>query len=141
VSTTLPLARSVCDLGLIPGELTGALPAGTRFAVGHGLVCETDPGRQISPLEPVFVAAPKARREDEGVILAVVLDAYRGTSFLLVLDAGSFAELARAEVPHHIPFGLHGQYVAGPGEADPRRHLHRGLPDRFRLRRVGSVSV
>ena len=32
-------------------------------------------------------------------------------SFLLVLDAGSLEELARAEVPHHIPFGFHGQFV------------------------------
>jgi beta,beta-carotene 9',10'-dioxygenase len=27
-----------------------------------------------------------------------------------VLDAANFSELARAEVPHHIPFGFHGQY-------------------------------
>jgi membrane associated rhomboid family serine protease len=47
---TLPLARSVCDLGLIPGELTGSLPAGTRFPMGPGLVCSTDPGRQVSHL-------------------------------------------------------------------------------------------
>jgi membrane associated rhomboid family serine protease len=46
----LPLARSVCDLGLIPGELTGALPPGTRFPLGEGLVCLTDPGRQVSHL-------------------------------------------------------------------------------------------
>ena len=32
------------------------------------------------------------------------------SSFLLVLDAESFAERARAEVPHHIPFGFHGQF-------------------------------
>jgi membrane associated rhomboid family serine protease len=42
------LARSVCELGLIPGELTGYVPAGTRFPMGKGLVCETDPGRQAS---------------------------------------------------------------------------------------------
>jgi membrane associated rhomboid family serine protease len=42
----LPLARSVCDLGLIPAELTGALPPGARFPMGEGLVCVTDPGRQ-----------------------------------------------------------------------------------------------
>jgi membrane associated rhomboid family serine protease len=47
---TLPLARSVCDLGLIPGELTGALRPGTRFPMGEGLVCLTDPGRQVSHL-------------------------------------------------------------------------------------------
>jgi membrane associated rhomboid family serine protease len=47
---TVPLARSVCDLGLIPGELTGALPPGTRFPIGDGLVCLTEPGRQVSHL-------------------------------------------------------------------------------------------
>jgi carotenoid cleavage dioxygenase-like enzyme len=77
------------------------------------------------PGEPVFVAAPEARDEDEGVILSVVLDAHRGASFLLVLDASSCAELARAEVPHHIPFGLHGQYFEAAAGADQRRHLHR----------------
>jgi rhomboid family protein len=44
----MALARAVCDLGLIPGELTGALPPGTRFPMGDGLVCLTDPGRQIA---------------------------------------------------------------------------------------------
>jgi membrane associated rhomboid family serine protease len=42
----LPLARSVCELGLIPGELTRSVPAGTAFPMGEGLVCLTDPGRQ-----------------------------------------------------------------------------------------------
>ena len=40
--TPLALARSICDLGLIAGELTGALPPGTRFPLGDGLVCLTD---------------------------------------------------------------------------------------------------
>lgn len=47
---TFPLARSVCNLGLIPGELTGALTPGTLFPLGEGLVCVTDPGRQLSHL-------------------------------------------------------------------------------------------
>jgi membrane associated rhomboid family serine protease len=47
---TLPLARSVCNLGLIPGELTGSLPPGTQFPLGEGLVCLSDPGRQYSHL-------------------------------------------------------------------------------------------
>jgi membrane associated rhomboid family serine protease len=46
--STIPLARSVCELGLIPGELTGRLPPGTPFPMGQGLVCLTDPGRQVS---------------------------------------------------------------------------------------------
>ena len=40
----LPLAESVCNLGLIPGELTGTLPPGTGLPMGDGLVCVSDPG-------------------------------------------------------------------------------------------------
>jgi beta,beta-carotene 9',10'-dioxygenase len=47
------------------------------------------------------------------VVLSVVLDADAGRSFLLVLDAGTFQELARAEAPHHVPFGFHGQFFSG----------------------------
>jgi membrane associated rhomboid family serine protease len=45
--STVALARSVCEFGLIPGELTGSLAPGTRFPMGPGLVCATDPGRQV----------------------------------------------------------------------------------------------
>jgi beta,beta-carotene 9',10'-dioxygenase len=65
------------------------------------------------PGEPVFVPRPDSvqeEEEDDGVVLSVVLDSNKGNSFLLVLDAKSFEEVARAEVPHHIPFGFHGQY-------------------------------
>lgn len=66
--------------------------------------------------EPVLVVKPGAAAEDEGVILSVVLDARPGKSFLLVLDAHAFEELARAKVPQHIPFGFHGQFCAAvPG--------------------------
>ncbi|WP_041275086.1 carotenoid oxygenase family protein [Desulfotomaculum nigrificans] len=56
------------------------------------------------------MAAPNAAAEDDGVILSLVLDTKKGNSFLLILDACSFTELARAEIPHPIPFGSHGQY-------------------------------
>jgi beta,beta-carotene 9',10'-dioxygenase len=62
------------------------------------------------PGEPVFVKRPDAKKEDEGVILSVVLNTNKRNSFLLILDAGSFEEIARAEVPHPIPFGFHGQF-------------------------------
>ena len=45
---SVPLATAVCNLGLIPGELTGTLRAGVGFPMGDGLVCVTDPGRQSS---------------------------------------------------------------------------------------------
>jgi membrane associated rhomboid family serine protease len=48
--SSLPLATSVCNLGLIPGELTLSLPPGTTFPMGPRLACLTDPGRQVSTL-------------------------------------------------------------------------------------------
>ncbi len=65
------------------------------------------------PGEPVFVPAPHAVEEDEGVVLSVVLDARHNTSFLLVLDGRTFSEVARAAAPHRIPFGFHGEFFAG----------------------------
>ena len=62
------------------------------------------------PGEPIFVGPPGRTAEDEGVILSVVLDGAGGRSFLLVLDAASFEEQARAEIPHPVLFGYHGAY-------------------------------
>jgi carotenoid cleavage dioxygenase-like enzyme len=70
------------------------------------------------PGEPIFVAAPDGRGEDEGAILSVVLDTRRGRSFLLVLDAATLEERARAYAPHTIPFDFHGAYFAH-GAAPP----------------------
>ena len=60
--------------------------------------------------EPVFVARPDGSEEDDGVLLAVVLDVARGASFLLALDARTLGELGCARVPHVIPFGFHGMF-------------------------------
>jgi carotenoid cleavage dioxygenase-like enzyme len=64
------------------------------------------------PGEPVFVDAPSGTAEDDGVVLSVVLDVRGSRSFLLVLDASTFHEVARAVAPHAIPFGFHGNYFA-----------------------------
>ena len=67
------------------------------------------------PGEGVFVGRPGRDAEDDGVLLSVVLDAARGISFLLVLDAADLTEIARAELPHPVLFGYHGQFYAEPG--------------------------
>jgi membrane associated rhomboid family serine protease len=46
----LALAASVCNSGLIPGELTMSVTPGSGFPIGDGVVCEIDPGRQTSNL-------------------------------------------------------------------------------------------
>lgn len=60
--------------------------------------------------EPVFVSAPNAKEEDDGVVLAVILDYLQNDSFLLILDGKTFKEIGRARAPHLIPAGFHGQY-------------------------------
>ena len=64
----------------------------------------------LYPGEPVFVPSPSATAEDDGVLLSVVLDIEKELSFLLVLDAASLAEVARATAPHAIPFHFHGNF-------------------------------
>jgi membrane associated rhomboid family serine protease len=45
------LATSVCNYGLVPGELTGLFhPGDPGFPMGGGMVCLADPGRQFSHL-------------------------------------------------------------------------------------------
>ena len=46
--STMALAASVCNLGLIPGELTLSVAPETAMPMGPDLVCYTDQGRQIS---------------------------------------------------------------------------------------------
>ncbi|TVP76588.1 MAG: carotenoid oxygenase family protein [Gemmatimonadales bacterium] len=60
---------------------------------------------------------PDSRAEDAGVVLSVVLDARSESSFLLVLDAASLEERARARVPHAVPLGFHGQFFGRAGSA------------------------
>jgi membrane associated rhomboid family serine protease len=51
-----PLAASVCNLGLIPGELTMSVRPGAGFPMGEGLVCVTDPGPQyLNVLTSMFL--------------------------------------------------------------------------------------
>jgi carotenoid cleavage dioxygenase-like enzyme len=65
------------------------------------------------PGEPCFVPSPESRSDEDGVLLSIVLDATANQSFLLVLDAATLDELARATVPQPIVYGFHGDYFGG----------------------------
>lgn len=92
---------------------------GFRHLVGDSLIkmdleskkfkvwCQPD----LYPSEPVFIPSPNAEEEDDGVILSVIITPAKDKStFLLVLDAKTFEELGRAEVPVNIPYGFHGVF-------------------------------
>lgn len=59
--------------------------------------------------EPVFVPRPDGEREADGVVLSLCLDTDAERSVLVVLD-GDLTELARAPLPHAVPFGFHGEH-------------------------------
>ena len=62
--------------------------------------------------EPIFVGDPQGTREDDGVLLSVILDKVRENSFMVVVDARTMTEVARATVPQAVPFGFHGQFMS-----------------------------
>ncbi|XP_026854363.2 beta,beta-carotene 9',10'-oxygenase [Electrophorus electricus] len=92
---------------------------GFRHLVGDSLIKMDLEGKKLKtwckpgfyPSEPIFVPSLDAEEEDDGVILSVVLTPTDDKStFLLVLDAKTFEELGRAEVPVNIPYGFHGTF-------------------------------
>jgi carotenoid cleavage dioxygenase-like enzyme len=62
------------------------------------------------PSEAVFVPSPDPDAEDDGVLLSSALDAGAERTFLLVLDAATLTEVARATLPTAMPLGFHGQF-------------------------------
>ena len=75
------------------GERTEWTPEGDRY-----------------PAEPLFEPAPGAAREDAGVILTTVLDADAERTVFVALDARDMSVVARAPLPHRLPYGFHGQF-------------------------------
>ncbi|XP_060888467.1 beta,beta-carotene 15,15'-dioxygenase [Labrus mixtus] len=64
------------------------------------------------PSEPVFVASPGAVEEDDGVILTSVISPDPKISpFMLVLNAKTMEEIARASIPASVHMDLHGYFI------------------------------
>jgi len=86
-----------------PGDLV-------RVDVERGEAVAAGLGPDVYPSEPILVPRPDGDREDDGVVLSVALDRAAGRSALLVLDAESLVEIARAPLPHALPFDFHGRF-------------------------------
>jgi beta,beta-carotene 9',10'-dioxygenase len=58
--------------------------------------------------EPVFVAKPDAKSEDNGVILCPIITTRKSErAFVLVLDGSTFKEIARCHVEQPLPLSFH----------------------------------
>ena len=62
------------------------------------------------PGEPVFYPSPNSKNDEEGILLSIVLDTGSASSFLLILDATTMQEIARAELPDPVVYGFHGEF-------------------------------
>lgn len=109
-----PAYRYVYGVGLLETHTQGFYNQLVKIDVQSG---KTDSWHQAQayPGEAVFVPNPHGKSEDDGVLVSVVLDEKAGNSFLLVLDAASLTEIARAEIPQPILFGYHGAYFKEVG--------------------------
>jgi membrane associated rhomboid family serine protease len=54
---TVALATSVCNLGMVPGELTGLAPVGSGVPLGEGMNCliDREPINRYTPLTSMFL--------------------------------------------------------------------------------------
>jgi len=83
-----------------------------RIDFETGTVARHDFGPNGYPGEPLFIATGDA--EDDGVVVTLVFDAASGRTSIVGLDARDLAAspLFTARLRHHVPFSLHGCFVA-----------------------------
>ena len=75
------------------------------------------PGRH--PGEFVFVPAHADSAEGEGWLIGLVIDSRTDTTDLVILDASTFedAPVASIRIPHRVPPGFHGNWIASARRA------------------------
>jgi all-trans-8'-apo-beta-carotenal 15,15'-oxygenase len=70
--------------------------------------------------EPVFVPRTQPTAglytklsgdEDDGWLLCMVYDGKRDRSAVVILDARDLKLVARLNLQHHVPYGLHGSFT------------------------------
>jgi all-trans-8'-apo-beta-carotenal 15,15'-oxygenase len=72
--------------------------------------------------EPVFIPRSPADEssgchtqvhgaEDEGWVLTMIYDGVRDKSAIVILDATTMTPVARLNLKHHVPYGLHGTFT------------------------------
>ena len=95
----------------------GAQPLWTavrKYDLERGGVTERRFGAGNGVGEPLFVPRTASACEDDGWVLVLVYDAARDTSDFWILDAQDVAgePVARVTLPHRVPYGFHGNWVA-----------------------------
>ncbi|RUS90529.1 hypothetical protein EGW08_001706 [Elysia chlorotica] len=86
----------------------------TKFDCLEKTIKTYEVGANFTPGEPVFIASPDSTREDDGVILSTITAVNSSVqSYLVVLDASTFEEIARASLPidRKVSVTFHGIFT------------------------------
>lgn len=109
------LAATVCNLGLVPGELTGRAAEGTALPLGAGMACVVDrePINWLTPLFSMFLHGSWMHLLGNGLFLWVfgnnVEDSMgRGRFLLFYVLCGLFAAAAQVAVGPASPVPMVG---------------------------------
>jgi all-trans-8'-apo-beta-carotenal 15,15'-oxygenase len=78
-----------------------------------GTTAEHDLGEGCVFGEPIFVAC-EGGEEDDGWVLSLGYDGTDHHSFLAILRADTWDEVARLHLPFHVPMGLHASFAPAP---------------------------
>lgn len=71
------------------------------------------PNGETAPCEPIYVPRPGSTEEDDGCVLTIVMDRDGEHSILVLLDAKTMKEVARAHMPQTFSLAPHGTFVEG----------------------------
>jgi carotenoid cleavage dioxygenase len=86
-----------------------------KYDLEKGTDTQWSYGPNASAGEAVFAADPDGSAEDDGWLLNFATDLSTNTSEFVILDARDIGAgpVARIELPRRVPFGFHGNWMAG----------------------------
>jgi carotenoid cleavage dioxygenase len=111
---TLPYQVGFAGAVLDPAEN----PIGWNAVVRYDMRDVSRVGYSFGPgtgsWEPLFIPRSPDAAEGDGWLIAMVFRAATGTCELAILDSAKIAEgpVATIALPHRVPFGFHGAFVA-----------------------------
>jgi carotenoid cleavage dioxygenase-like enzyme len=62
------------------------------------------------PSEAWFIPRPGSTTEDDGLLITIVLDGNKKTSYLLLLDPKTMKTITKAYLPTFVPYTIHGRF-------------------------------
>jgi membrane associated rhomboid family serine protease len=147
MGSPIELATSVCNLGLVPGELTGQAPIGYGVPIGPGMACliDNDSINWLTPITSIFLHGGWGHIIGNSLYLWVfgnnVEDSMgRGRFLLFYLLTGVIAAMAHLAVEPGSPVPTVGASGAISGVMGgylmlyPRVHVRTFIPPFFLFR-------